>query len=231
LKDDDNYAQLRKDAAAELQNYEAQIKKTEQLLTRLSTVLQNVEQHQKFLQEQYDAYTSYLNDVRAKCSSGTGALGGGGGGGGGAGHGISTNGNVGTQVNNQQGNAGGAGKGKKPNKKQKKALRQKRVGPFKYQYNALEKEGIIKKSLVPKDRRNHITFAFSSVTAGVFIVEVSWRGKKISSLQLLLDDLLEKKAENCVDFETDFLTLDVNLLLHLLNKHFLFPNKKIIKKK
>jgi len=31
-------------------------------------VLQNVEQHRKFLSEQYDAYKSYLDDVRGKCA-------------------------------------------------------------------------------------------------------------------------------------------------------------------
>eukprot|EP01089_Gocevia_fonbrunei_P022761 TRINITY_DN9327_c0_g2_i1.p1 TRINITY_DN9327_c0_g2~~TRINITY_DN9327_c0_g2_i1.p1 ORF type:complete len:141 (+),score=17.49 TRINITY_DN9327_c0_g2_i1:84-506(+) len=138
--------------------------------------------HQGFLNDQYEAYKHYLEDVREKCSA-----------------------------------ANSKDKGKK------KAARSKTIGPFKYPYNQLVKEGIIKESLVPKDRRNHITFAFSSSEPGVYLVEVSWRGKKISSLQLLLDDLLERRQENAVDYDTEFLKLDVNLLLHLLNKHFVLP--------
>lgn len=49
-------------------NYEEQIEKTKGLIARLAEVLNNVEQHKKFLSEQYDAYKSYLDDVRGKCA-------------------------------------------------------------------------------------------------------------------------------------------------------------------
>lgn len=187
LNEDDNYAQLRKDAVQELFNYEEQIGKTKNLISRLDEVLKNVEQHRQFLGEQYDAYKSYLNDVREKCAA----------------------------RDPQLASKGGRNKGSRPEKGAQKAL-----GPYKYSYNELEKAGIIKESEVPKDRRAHIVFQFTSASPGMYDVSVTWRGRKISSLTLELSDLLERQQEGRLDFETDFLKLDVNLLLHLLNKHF-----------
>ncbi|KAL6058637.1 Ras GTPase-activating protein [Balamuthia mandrillaris] len=185
LKEDDNYAQLRKDAVQELLDYEDQIVKTKSLLQRLEEVIANIQNHQQFLEDQYEAYKSYLEDVTEKCSS--------------------------TQSSK---------KDRKSKNKKQKDKKAKVVGPFKYTYNQLEKDGIIKESEVPKDRRNHITFSFSSSVPGVYTVTVSWRNKKIASVQLELADLLERQQENRIDYETEFLKLDVNLLLHLLNKHF-----------
>jgi len=56
----------------------------------------------------------------------------------------------------------------------------------------------------------------------MYSVAVSWRGKKLPNMTVAVElaDLLERQQEGRLDFETDFLTLDVNLLLHLLNKHF-----------
>jgi hypothetical protein len=42
----------------------------------------------------------------------------------------------------------------------------------------------------------------------------------ISSITLRLDDLLEQQSSGELIMETDFLKLNVNLLLHLLNKNF-----------
>lgn len=184
LSEADNYAQLRKDAAAELMNYEEQIEKTQGLIGRLREVINNVRQHQAFLQGQYEAYQEYLLNAREKSQP---------------------------QVPDKKAS-------KKNNKKDHGKA--KTVGPFKYSYSDLERMGIIKESEVPKDRRSHISFNFGSSSPGLYTVTVTWRGKKISSLTLELSDLLERQQENKIDFPTDFLTLDVNLLLHLLNRDF-----------
>ena len=39
-------------------------------------------------------------------------------------------------------------------------------------------------------------------------------------MQLKLDDLLERQHTNQLSYSTEFLILNVNLLLHLLNKDF-----------
>lgn len=190
LKESDNYAQLRRDAVQELYNYEEQSKKTRVLLERLDAVLKSVTNHQKFLEDQYEAYKKYLDDVMNKC---------------------------GQQASN--------GKASKKKKKDNKVKEQKTLGPFKYTYNQLEKDGIIKESEVPKERRGHIVIYFSSSQPGVYTVSVKWRSTKIYSLELQLTDLLERQEENRIDYDTKYLKLDVNLLLHLLNKHFLLSQK------
>eukprot|EP01088_Endostelium_zonatum_P007184 TRINITY_DN1936_c1_g1_i1.p2 TRINITY_DN1936_c1_g1~~TRINITY_DN1936_c1_g1_i1.p2 ORF type:complete len:635 (-),score=249.19 TRINITY_DN1936_c1_g1_i1:64-1968(-) len=187
-ENDKDYENLRKDAIKEFTNYEDHIAKNKNMNERLNTVLAAVNNHQKFLVEQYEAYKFYLDDVRSKCATGKEGVGG-------------------VEENKKVKDKGGKGEGKT-------------IGPFKYSYNQLVKEGVIKESLVPKERRGQITFSFTSNSPGVYLVQVFWGPKKISGMQLLLDDLLEKQQENCQDIDTEFLKLDVNLLLHLLNRHF-----------
>ena len=111
---------------------------------------------------------------------------------------------------------------------------------------------------VPSERRGGINFSFSCSNPGIFDVNVAYKFKNITSMQvffffffffliyfllfiylysidfpsfpfslspkkkqLKLDDLLEMQHNNQVEFETDFLKLNVNLLIYLLNKHFM----------
>jgi regulator of replication initiation timing len=50
-------------------NYEQQIVKAEQDLSRLVAVLQNIHEHNKFLAGQYEAYKEYLDNVRQTCTT------------------------------------------------------------------------------------------------------------------------------------------------------------------
>ncbi|KAH3767777.1 RasGTPase-activating protein [Pelomyxa schiedti] len=93
-------------------------------------------------------------------------------------------------------------------------------GPFKFTHNQLMKDGVIIESDVPDDRRAHVCFEFSSPTPGMFDIKVSYRSKGISELKLQIDDLLERQSSNHLQYETDFLILNVNLVIYLLNKHF-----------
>merc|ERR1712137_123432 len=69
---DDDYAVLRKDAAIEVLNHENLLKQTKADQDRLNEVLQNIQNHHSFLQEQFDAYKQYLGNVRQQsvCSRG-----------------------------------------------------------------------------------------------------------------------------------------------------------------
>lgn len=109
---------------------------------------------------------------------------------------------------------------KKSNNKSKKK-KEKSRGPFKYSHLQLQKEGIIIVSEVPEDRRSSIFFVFSSSTPGLFDVTVMFGRRQIAKIQLALDDLLERQHNNMLEFETEFLKLNVNLLLFLLNRDFM----------
>uniref|UniRef100_A0A7S4PCN8 Ras-GAP domain-containing protein n=1 Tax=Paramoeba aestuarina TaxID=180227 RepID=A0A7S4PCN8_9EUKA len=97
----------------------------------------------------------------------------------------------------------------------------KKMGPFKFSHKQLENDGVIMTSDVPSERRGGINFSFSCQTPGIFDVNVAYKFKNITQMQLKLDDLLEMQHNNQVEFETDFLKLNVNLLIYLLNKHFM----------
>lgn len=68
----DDFAALRNDAAAELVNHKNLLVKTREDQSRLTGVLQNIQKHHSFLQEQFDAYKEYLGNVRQQsvCSRG-----------------------------------------------------------------------------------------------------------------------------------------------------------------
>lgn len=109
---------------------------------------------------------------------------------------------------------------KKTKKEDKKKDKKTRRGPFKYSHNQLEKDGVIMESEVPDDRRSSIFFAFSSNSPGIFDVTVMYKTRHIAKITLQLDDLLERQHLNELEYETDFLKLNVNLLIYLLNKDF-----------
>eukprot|EP00727_Mastigamoeba_balamuthi_P012374 m51a1_g776 putative ase-activating protein (876) ;mRNA; f:594282-597416 len=95
-----------------------------------------------------------------------------------------------------------------------------KAGPLKLTHAQLEKDGVITESQIPDERKGNIVFQISTLGAGAFEVSVSYRSRDIGSMRLQLDDLLERQANNELQLETDFVTLNVNLLIYLLNKHF-----------
>mmetsp|Transcript_40504 Transcript_40504/g.101927 ORF Transcript_40504/g.101927 Transcript_40504/m.101927 type:complete len:781 (-) Transcript_40504:174-2516(-) len=106
-------------------------------------------------------------------------------------------------------------------KKKEKAIKKKAQKAVKYSHTQLEKDGVIMESEVPEERRAHINFVFKTTSPGIFTVEVQYKGKQISDIQLGLDDLLELQHNNERELETDFLKLNVNLIIFLLNKSFI----------
>lgn len=192
IKEEDGYAQLRKDAMQELLNYEKQLEKTNSDIAALTSVITNIREHNSFLQQQLEVYKEYLENVRQNCSSSKPAA-------------------------KKEPKAAK----KKPAASSSSGPPARKLGPFKFSHNLLEKDGIIIESDVPMERRSSITFSFTSPQPGSFEVEVMYKGRHITDLKLELDDLLERQHNNQLDLELDFLRLNVNLLIYLLNKHFL----------
>jgi len=104
-------------------------------------------------------------------------------------------------------------------KKDKDSITKK--GPFKFSHAQLQKDGIIIESEVPEERRSSIFFSFLATAPGMFNVAVMYKNRTISNMSLQLDDLLERQQNNQLELETDFLKLNVNMLLYLLNKSFI----------
>jgi len=107
--------------------------------------------------------------------------------------------------------------------KEKKNKQGHVFGPIKYTHAQLEKEGIIVESNVPENRRSNIFFNISSPIPGSFIIELYYKGreKPILEMDLKLDDLLEKQQMGIQLLDLEYVRLNVNRVIYLLNKQFL----------
>ena len=62
----------------------------------------------------------------------------------------------------------------------------------------------------------------SSPTPGTFLIALHYKGreKAILEMDLKIDDLLEKRQENITALDLEYVSLDVDKILALLNKTF-----------
>jgi len=103
---------------------------------------------------------------------------------------------------------------------------QGRMGPFKFTYKELEKQGVIVDSEVPEFSRKACTFMISSDSYGVFNIVAKMAGLEVEQMTLELDDLLERRYNNIETLELDQVTLGVNMTIFLINSYFLKGKKK-----
>lgn len=98
----------------------------------------------------------------------------------------------------------------------------KKSKPIKFSYKELKKKGVIVASEVPKIGQRTTSFIISPEAPGVFEVEALMAGKTVAEkIHLSIDELLEESHSNTAHHKLDYVTLDVNLTLHLLNRYFL----------
>jgi len=94
--------------------------------------------------------------------------------------------------------------------------------PVKFSYKSLEKKGVLVDSVVPKISRKHTDFYISQESPGVYTVKAKIGTISVDSIELFLDDLLEKHNSNIQTINlSDQVTLDVNMTLFLINKLFI----------
>ena len=60
--------------------------------------------------------------------------------------------------------------------KRGKDVKNKELGPYKFTHAQLEKEGVIRRSNVPENRRGNIYFMFRSPLAGTFVISLHYKG-------------------------------------------------------
>ena len=61
-------------------------------------------------------------------------------------------------------------------------VRVRELGPYKFSHGQLEKDGVIKRSNVPENRRGNIYFMFKSPTAGTFVISLHYKGMNVDCL-------------------------------------------------
>ncbi|PGH01322.1 hypothetical protein AJ79_07959 [Helicocarpus griseus UAMH5409] len=106
--------------------------------------------------------------------------------------------------------------------KQRKQQKHQELGPYKFTHQQLEKEGVIRKSNVPENRRANIFFMFKSPLPGTFVISLHYKGRArgLLELDLKLDDLLEMQKDNQEDLDLEYVQFNVSRVLTLLNKRF-----------
>jgi len=109
-------------------------------------------------------------------------------------------------------------KGGKKKKKKKNDKDTTIVGPYKFSYKELQKQGVIVDSEVPVMSRKKTTFSISSEEVGVFDITAKIAGINVEKMTLELDDLLERHYNGVEYLALDQVTLDVNMTIHLINK-------------
>ena len=61
--------------------------------------------------------------------------------------------------------------------KQRKQQKHQELGPYKFTHQQLEKEGVIRRSNVPENRKANIYFMFKSPLPGTFVISLHYKGK------------------------------------------------------
>jgi len=91
---------------------------------------------------------------------------------------------------------------------------------FKFSYKELQKRGVILDSEVPTLSRGKTTFSISCTQPGAYEVKAKIAGVRVETMELKLDDLLERQFNHVDRLELDQITLDVNMTIFLLNEKF-----------
>lgn len=106
----------------------------------------------------------------------------------------------------------------------KAAKRRKRKkakgGKHKFSYKQLKDKGVIDELNVMKSQRNKIKFSIAMVEPGIFEVQAILAGMVVKTLDIKLDDLLDRQAKGQQVIRFDNVSLNVNMTLHVLTKLF-----------
>ncbi|CAG8446618.1 5494_t:CDS:10 [Acaulospora colombiana] len=186
----DGYRLMKEEVTQELTHLGNLREKVQEEIRSLEAVYKTICDHNNYLRSQLDSYKAYLQNVRQQTSKDS---------------------------------VGGPGSSViKVGDKDKKPTKRKILGPYKFTHAQLERDGVIVESNVPENRRPNIYFNITSPIPGTFIIALHYKGRDAAILEmdLKLDDLLEKQQDNVVSLDLEYVQLNVNKILSLLNKTF-----------
>ncbi|KAJ2498016.1 RasGAP protein [Coemansia sp. RSA 1972] len=91
-----------------------------------------------------------------------------------------------------------------------------------YRLDALERLGVVCKSNIPENRQDKVYFSFSSPCPASYVVKLYYKGreKPVVNMDLLLEDLLERKHNRIEILDLEYVHLSVVRLLELLERKF-----------
>lgn len=198
----DSYKQFAEDVFTDLE-YLASLRVRLKLeITPLETVYATICDHNNYLRSQLESYKAYLQNVRIQAAGGSRAI----------------KKSVATSSMTTKGEISGA----VIVKKDKSSKNNSKQAAVKLSHSQLEKDEVIVESGVPENRRANIFFNIQSPTPGSFVIGLHYKGrdKPIVEVDLKLDDLLQKQYDGIQTLDLEYVQLNVNKTLHMLNKHF-----------
>lgn len=108
--------------------------------------------------------------------------------------------------------------------------RDRMVGPFRYSFVELERDGVVLKSDFPEQFRAHLVFLFSSSTPGIVQVAVvakqqagpglGSRDTYLFDAKVILEELLMAKEKKHTEVDLHEVVFELNGLVEILNHHF-----------
>jgi len=92
--------------------------------------------------------------------------------------------------------------------------------PVEFSYKDLQKRGVIIDSEVPSIARGKTKFLIKPTGPGTYEVKATIAGHAATTIELRIDDLLERQFNTIDRLELDQVTLDVNMTIVMLNEKF-----------
>ncbi|KAJ2044239.1 RasGAP protein [Coemansia sp. S16] len=91
-----------------------------------------------------------------------------------------------------------------------------------YKLDALERLGVVCKSNIPENRQDKVYFSFASPSTASYVIRLFYKGreKPVVNMDLLLEDLLERKHNKIEILDLEYVHLSVVKLLEFLERKF-----------
>ncbi|KAJ2814111.1 RasGAP protein [Coemansia furcata] len=91
-----------------------------------------------------------------------------------------------------------------------------------YRLDALERMGVVCKSNIPENRQDKVYFSFASPSTASYVIRLFYKGreKPVVNMDLLLEDLLERKHNKIEILDLEYVHLSVAKLLEFLERKF-----------
>lgn len=100
------------------------------------------------------------------------------------------------------------------------------VGPFSFRLAALEKENIVTARKVDEQLKRSVNVTFTSSSPGVFRLVVAARMLRVAEMELDINRLLESRASGQLMIDLEEVSLNIDMLIHLLNKLFVLTRRR-----
>ncbi|KAJ2909856.1 RasGAP protein [Coemansia aciculifera] len=93
---------------------------------------------------------------------------------------------------------------------------------YDYRLDGLERMGVVCKSNIPENRQDKVYFSFSSPSTASYVIRLFYKGreKPVVNMDLLLEDLLERKHNKVEILDLEYVHLSVVKLLEFLERKF-----------